>query len=329
MGLARKIGNDIALRLHAAGRVASPWIHNTDADVRPAERLLRPDGEDPARRATPRRSTSSSTGSTTTRRSPRPRASTRSRSATTRSGSRGPAPPTPTRPWEAASPSAPRPTRRCAAFPKKNAAEDFYVLDKLAKVGSIVRLAGRPLLLEGRVSDRVPFGTGKALSDLVTKKRALSGFRLYHPAVFAHLAAWLRVLEASAESGGRVDVALEELPRENPFFLTGLLVESLEKMGAFPAMREAIARSSGDPSTMLRHFHTWFDAFRTLKLVHALRDGGLPLPRLPAGARRGAVHGALGIDRGGLGSPPTRARGRRAQAGGDSGGTRNGRPDAA
>jgi hypothetical protein len=26
---------------------------------------------------------------------------------------------------------------------------------------------------------------------------------------------------------------------------------------------------------MLRHFHTWFDAFRTRKLVHALRDGGL------------------------------------------------------
>jgi hypothetical protein len=43
-------------------------------------------------------------------------------------------------------------------------------------------------------------------------------------------------------------------------------------------MREAIARSSGDPATMLRHFHTWFDAFRTLKLVHALRDGGLRSP---------------------------------------------------
>jgi hypothetical protein len=27
---------------------------------------------------------------------------------------------------------------------------------------------------------------------------------------------------------------------------------------------------------MLRHLHTWFDAFRTLKLVHLLRDDGLP-----------------------------------------------------
>jgi hypothetical protein len=161
-------------------------------------------------------------------------------------------------------------------FPKKNAAEDFYVLNKLAKVGSIVRLAGRPLVLEGRLSDRVPFGTGKALSDLVSTRRALAGFHLYHPAVFAHLATWLRVLEASAKSGGRVEAAIGELPRSNPFFRTELLVDSLERLGAFPAMREAIDRSSGDPSTMRRHFHTWFDAFRTLKLVHALRDGGLP-----------------------------------------------------
>src|SRR5262245_52635151 len=33
VGLARKIGCDIALALHAAGRVGSPWIHATDADT--------------------------------------------------------------------------------------------------------------------------------------------------------------------------------------------------------------------------------------------------------------------------------------------------------
>ena len=34
--------------------------------------------------------------------------------------------------------------------------------------------------------------------------------------------------------------------------------------------------SKGEPEAMRRRFHTWFDAFRTLKLVHALRDEGLP-----------------------------------------------------
>jgi hypothetical protein len=82
-------------------------------------------------------------------------------------------------------------------------------------------------------------------------------------------------LASIARSGGRVELALELLPRANPFFRTDLLIDSLERMGAFPAIRESIERS-GDAATMLRAFHTWFDAFRTLKLVHALRDGGFP-----------------------------------------------------
>src|SRR5439155_2705871 len=33
VGMARKIGFDIVLSLRAAGRIASPWIHSTDADT--------------------------------------------------------------------------------------------------------------------------------------------------------------------------------------------------------------------------------------------------------------------------------------------------------
>jgi hypothetical protein len=274
VGLARKVGNDFALRLHAAARVASPWIHNTDADT-----ILSNDYFDQTAKI-PEAGNAAALYFFEHRFGEEAALAEAARlyEVSLRYYTLGLA-------W-ARSPYAYEAMGSCLAvrpgayaevrgFPKKNAAEDFYVLNKLAKVRSIVRLAGRPLLLDGRISDRVPFGTGRALSDLVSRRRALAGFRLYHPAVFAHLAAWLRVLEASAKSGGRVDVALGELPRGNQFFRTELLVDSLEKMGAFPAMREAMDRSSGDPATMLRHFHTWFDAFRTRKLVHALRDGGL------------------------------------------------------
>ncbi len=160
-------------------------------------------------------------------------------------------------------------------FPRRNALEDFYALNKLAKVGRIRRLPGRPLLLEGRVSERVPVSTGKSLLDLVTRRGALSGFHLYHPAVFGHLAAWLNVLAAVARSGGDARAPLAELPGESPFFRTDVLTGALEKMGAFSAIREAISRSH-DEETLLRHLHTWFDALRTIQLIHALRDGGLP-----------------------------------------------------
>jgi hypothetical protein len=274
VGLARKIGNDLALRLHTAGRVASSWIHNTDADT-----LLPNDYFDQTEALTAediaaalyyfehRFSGEETLGE-----------AARLYEISLRYYVLGLA-------W-AGSPYAYQSMGSCMAvrpwayaevrgFPKKNAAEDFYALNKLAKVGAIERLAGAPLLLEGRLSDRVPFGTGKALTQLVSKRKGLSAFRLYHPIVFAHLAAWLRVLAHAARAKGDFQAALEELPRGSPFFRSDLLVESLEKMGAFPALREAVERSPDAP-TMLRHFHTWFDSFRTRKLVHALRDGGFP-----------------------------------------------------
>ena len=274
VGLARKIGCDVVLRLHAAGRVASDWIHNTDADTILANDYfdqtepIPADGNAAAVYFFEHRFSADETLGL----------AGRLYEISLRYYTLGLA-------W-AGSPYAYEAMGSCLAvrpgayaavrgFPRKNAAEDFYILNKLAKVGTVARLAGTPLLLEGRVSDRVPFGTGKALSQLVTRKRGLSAFRLFHPAVFAHLAAWLQILRTIADSGGRVDLALEALPRGNPFFLSDVLLGSLERMGAFTAMREAIERS-GDAPTMQRHFHTWFDAFRTLKLVHALRDGGLP-----------------------------------------------------
>ena len=272
VGLARKIGNDLALRLHAEGRVASPWIHNTDADT-----LLTNDYFEQTKEIAGEEIAAAlyffehrvGDDDSLAR-------AARLYEISLRYYTLGLA-------W-AGSPYAYESMGSCVAvrpeayaavrgFPRKNAAEDFYILNKLAKVGAIARLGGAPLRLEGRVSHRVPFGTGKALSDMLSDRRGESGFRLYHPAVFAHLAAWLRVLSALARSRGRMEEALAEMPRGNPFFRADLLLESLERLDAFPAMREAVERSE-KPVVMLRHFHTWFDAFRTLKLIHALSEGG-------------------------------------------------------
>jgi len=273
VGLARKIGNDIALELHAAGRIGSPWLGNTDADVLlPKDYFEQLAPVDPA-------TTSASIYFFDHRFAADPELAEAGRlyEISLRYYVLGLA-------W-AGSPYAYQSMGSCLAipaeayasvrgFPKKNAAEDFYVLDKLAKFGAIQRLAGTPIQLDGRLSDRVPFGTGRALTDMTTTKRGVASYRLYHPLVFAHLAAWLRVLEAIAEKGGNVDQPLEALPAGNPFLRADLLQETLASLGAFEAVREAIARSK-DPETLRRHLHTWFDAFRTLRFIHEMRDGGL------------------------------------------------------
>ena len=276
VGLARKIGCDIALSLHGAGRVASPWIHATDADT-----VLPGDYFEQVRRLDPVE-TGAAIYSFEHRFDPDPSlgAAARLYEISLRYYVLGLA-------WSG-SPYAYESMGSCLAipaasyarvrgFPRRNALEDFHALNKLAKVGTIQRLAGTPVLLEGRVSDRVPISTGQAISGLVGRKGALDGFSLYHPAVFAHLAAWLRVLAAIARSRGDMQAALAELPEHNPFFRTDLLQSALGKLGAFEAVREALSLSK-DSATLLRHLHTWFDALRTQRLIHLLRDGGFPSP---------------------------------------------------
>jgi hypothetical protein len=274
IGLARKIGCDLITRLHQAKRVASPWIHVTDADVRlPNDYFEQVSDLDPA-------STSAAMYSFEHRFSDEEELARAGRiyEISLRYNVLGLA-------W-AGSPYAYQSLGSCLAiaaraygevggFPRVNAIEDFTIANALAKVGSIARLGGSPVVLEGRISTRVPVSTGQALSRIVEKKGAAETFELHHPIVFAHLAAWLRVLSAIARRGGDLAAPLGQLPRGSPFFRADLLQDALEEMGAFDAVREAIAEPLGEEET-LRRLHEGFDAFRTRRLLDELRDAGLP-----------------------------------------------------
>lgn len=275
VGLARKIGCDLLLNLRASGRLASDWIHATDADVRlPNDYFEQISDVDASATAAavyffehrfPDEEALANAG--------------RLYEISLRYNTLGLA-------W-AGSPYAyeslgsclsitPESYAQVGGFPRVNAIEDFTMLNDLAKVGLIQRLGGAPIELEGRISARVPVSTGQALSKLVEEKGAAAGFELHHPLAFAHLAAWLRVLAAIARRSGEgnLEAPLAELPRGNPYFRADLLEGVLREMGAFEAVRKAIAEP-GDAATRLRRLHRSFDAFRTRDLLDGLRDAGL------------------------------------------------------
>ena len=163
-------------------------------------------------------------------------------------------------------------------FPRRTAAEDFYLLNKIAKVGRVRSLSGAPLELSSRVSSRVPFGTGAAIGRMLENPESERG--TYHPALFYHLRAWLDTLESA--------IAENPLPQDPAATLAGMareravrdpgadpdrLVAALEVTGALAAAADALAAPR---RTIRRRAHDGFDGFRTLKLLHALRDSGLP-----------------------------------------------------
>jgi hypothetical protein len=155
-------------------------------------------------------------------------------------------------------------------FPRREAGEDFYLLNKLAKVGSVLQLDLGPdceaLEIEARRSDRVPFGTGAAVIKITDLADPVRDFRFYDPAVFELLQQWLQSLPAIWKSRSK-DLTTNI---ENPSLLAGL-----EQIKTDKALDHAF-RQSKDLDQFTRQMHTWFDAFRTLKLIHILRDLHLP-----------------------------------------------------
>jgi hypothetical protein len=158
-------------------------------------------------------------------------------------------------------------------FPRRQAGEDFYLLNKLAKVGSIRQLISgtecEPVEIAARLSDRVPFGTGAAVGKMVELQDPARDFLLYHPGVFELLRIWLDSLPDFWQARS-CDVSGMLSPYDQP-----ALIDGLRAVGAEKALQHAIKQSS-DETQFSKQMHTWFDAFRTLKLIHYLRDHLLP-----------------------------------------------------
>ena len=166
-------------------------------------------------------------------------------------------------------------------FPKRKAAEDFYMLNKLAKTGTIVQLQAPIVQLDSRLSHRVPFGTGA----MMTKLTQLDEFVFYHPAVFQHLREWMDCIDALWPPIYETSRPSQSLDASNDYLLSAWLSESpwqgacwincLVDMGLEKTLKQAY-RQSRDRHHFYIYMHTWFDAFRTLKFVHYLREHHYP-----------------------------------------------------
>ncbi len=160
--------------------------------------------------------------------------------------------------------------------PTRAAGEDFYLLNKLRKVGDVVPLSGDPVQLSPRPSDRVPFGTGAFLRRSASlSPEAIS---LTHPRAFDALGALLAAHQRTALSPtpadeASLDAALAaELERQGiPRTVAAILLTDRHRR----LVRDAIARGT-HPASRQRHLLAAFDGLRTLKALHALRDQVFP-----------------------------------------------------
>lgn len=166
-------------------------------------------------------------------------------------------------------------------FPKRSGGEDFYLLNKLAKVGQIKSLNTPVIKVAARPSQRVPFGTGPALCRITENQNAVIAHLFYHPEIFYQLKLVLFLINKAWTSSGNLtaDSAKDILWVLKPSVMLGSdymqIIEALEVLGFTKAWKHAVKQSSNEQQ-YVKQMTVWFDAFRTLKFVHYMRDHGYP-----------------------------------------------------
>jgi len=142
---------------------------------------------------------------------------------------------------------------------RRQAGEDFYFLNKLTKLGSITEINDAFVYPSARVSDRVPFGTGAAMTKWMNEDGDLTV--TYNFAAFLDL----KVLFDQVDSLFRNSV--DEL------FMASLpsSVQEYLQMLEFPVKLAEINQNSSSLSAFRKRFFQFFDGFiilRFLNLAH-------------------------------------------------------------
>jgi hypothetical protein len=159
---------------------------------------------------------------------------------------------------------------------RRQAGEDFYFLNKLAKLGPVGTVRTTIVHPAPRRSDRVPFGTGKRIARFIAGGH--EEYRVYDPGIFLVVRDWLRLL-----------TSWDDRAAKSPASQARAIHSSLE-----PCLRELrfdeawhrLKLNSTGPAVLQKHLRCWFDGFKTLKLINALSRTAMPPVEMFEAVRR-------------------------------------------
>lgn len=156
---------------------------------------------------------------------------------------------------------------------KRQAGEDFYFLHKIIRLDGFSELNTTRVLPSPRPSDRVPFGTGKAVRQFLESGRTPS----YPVQAFLDLKQLTAWVESCRQGDDTFLQPWETLPSP--------LVAFLHHHGFASAIRE-IQSNTASFAGFQKRFFRWFDAFRTMKYIHFARDAHYGTQEIGAAAEQ-------------------------------------------
>ena len=138
---------------------------------------------------------------------------------------------------------------------RRHAGEDFYFLQKISWLGPVTELTEAAVFPSPRLSDRVPFGTGKAIGDFIESQKQTT----YRLQAYQDVEWLINQTEILWSASRFAEPAPEPLAR--------FLGEDFLKT-VLPEIRE----NSTDLKKFCKRFFRWFNAFRLMKYLNYARD---------------------------------------------------------
>ena len=151
--------------------------------------------------------------------------------------------------------------RKQGGMNRRKAGEDFYFFHKIIPLGGFTDLTSTTVYPSPRLSDRVPFGTGKAISDTLSGRQ----IKTYPLEAFLDLKQLLEQVPAMVRDG-------TQSSSENRAGLPLSVRDFLAKQ-QFAEVLAEIRRNTSSEDAFRKRFFRWFDGFRAMKFVHHARDG--------------------------------------------------------
>ena len=160
-------------------------------------------------------------------------------------------------------------------FPKRRAGEDFYLLNKLAKLAGVTYLTGQPVRLAARESLRVPFGTGPAIAKLLQDAEQpcdrLETYALESFALLQQFYAGISELRPSDTASDKAVRSKERGPRKLPkAWQDPDLLWLLKRLGV-PGALVRLQKNHRTAGGLRRAVHEWFDALKIVRFLNEAR----------------------------------------------------------
>jgi hypothetical protein len=140
---------------------------------------------------------------------------------------------------------------------RRKAGEDFYFLNKLMPAGEFTECCDIQVRPSSRVSDRVPFGTGRAVQDFLE-----IGFLPAYPCKLFEI---LRAFHLQLRENWLAGNISQWKPEESE------LTNFLGYEAILTAIRES-QQNSASAEAGLRRFYRWFDGFKVMKFANHCRN---------------------------------------------------------